>query len=188
MTLLPFAGVAWILNKTGQSHQLVNAFAGFMNSPGQKRKAFAGYMPDAYDVIVATFAKSGTNWAMQIALQIAYYLLLTFGGMKRAPQAMIERIAAWMDVSLTPAQLARVVEKSSFAYMKAHEDNFVPPLSLFGRTKRLGTLMRNGKAGTSDELIDLKRQAAIDRFCMAELQRRGSDFPYSQIFDVAPAD
>lgn len=31
-----------------------------------------GYWPDADDIFIATFAKSGTNWAMQTALQIAW--------------------------------------------------------------------------------------------------------------------
>lgn len=36
------------------------------------RAAFAGYTPTERDVVVATYMKSGTNWAMQICQQLAY--------------------------------------------------------------------------------------------------------------------
>ena len=105
LPLLPLVGMAWILNKLGQSNYLVKGFAGFMNSPKQKRKAFAGYEPSAN------------------------VLLLIYGEMKQNPQAIIKQIADWMGVGLTPAQLEKVVEKSSFAYMKANEDRPEPVLS-----------------------------------------------------------
>lgn len=47
------------------------AFSRMFSEEG-RRRAFAGYRPDGHDVFVATFGKSGTNWMMQIALQIAY--------------------------------------------------------------------------------------------------------------------
>jgi hypothetical protein len=87
LPLLPLVGMAWILNKLGQSNYLVKGFAGFMNSPKQKRKAFAGYEPSAN------------------------VLLLIYGQMKQNPQAIIKQIAVWMGVILTPAQLEKVVEK-----------------------------------------------------------------------------
>ncbi|HEX2621029.1 MAG TPA: sulfotransferase domain-containing protein, partial [Phototrophicaceae bacterium] len=34
--------------------------------------AFAGYQPDEHDVLICTYFKSGTNWAMQICQQIAW--------------------------------------------------------------------------------------------------------------------
>jgi hypothetical protein len=277
-----------------------------MNAPKQKRKAFANYTPTARDVIVATYAKSGTNWAMQIALQIAYYgeaefsfihdlvpwpdtpmpvikaklkdktlaqkaptglrvikthwerpyvpytpeakylvvlrdpkevfvsgyffahsmfsatlqfdytadewldlftsekyifgswaehtaswwacrnhenvLILHYGEMKRDPIANIERVAKLLDVSLTTAQLEKVAYKSDFAYMKTHETQFAPPVPSLRNTKLVGTLIRSGAAGMSEELIESQKQAIIDRFCQAELKRLGSDFPYTDYF------
>ena len=40
---------------------------GHASSDARKAKVFAGYEPDERDVFVATFPKSGTNWAMQMA-------------------------------------------------------------------------------------------------------------------------
>lgn len=41
---------------------------------GSKRMSeeFAGYAPNAHDVLVCSYFKSGTNWTMQIALQVAW--------------------------------------------------------------------------------------------------------------------
>ncbi len=33
---------------------------------------FSGYVPDAHDVLVCSYGKSGTNWTIQIALEIAH--------------------------------------------------------------------------------------------------------------------
>jgi hypothetical protein len=41
-------------------------------SGGRFERVFRGYEPTASDVFVSTFAKSGTNWMMQIAHQVAF--------------------------------------------------------------------------------------------------------------------
>jgi len=303
---IPVAGVAALLNKLGQSRRLLDGMAALINSPRVKRRAFAGYTPTTSDVIVATYAKSGTNWAMQIALQIAYYgdaefnfihdlvpwpdaplpviraklsdptlarraptglrvikthwdqpfvpyspeakyivivrdpkevfvsgyyfaqamfgsiigfdytaedwlerflsdryafgswpvhtaswwpfrdrdnvLLVTYGELKRDPRAFIRRAAETMRVTLNDAQLEKVVEKSSFSYMKTHEDRFAPQIGLFGAKQ--GRMFRQGSAGASGELITAEQQARIDWFAMSELRRLGSDFPYADLFDA----
>jgi Sulfotransferase domain len=61
----------WLLTKLGFEAALVT----LMNrrqSKGQIQKAFQDYVPTSSDVFVSTFAKSGTNWMMQIAHQIAF--------------------------------------------------------------------------------------------------------------------
>jgi len=59
----------WVLVKLGREPLL----ATLMGRSGRHfDKAFAGYAPTAHDVFVTTFAKSGTNWMMQIAHQIAF--------------------------------------------------------------------------------------------------------------------
>jgi hypothetical protein len=296
--------------KLGQSSRMLRLMGRNSNAPSTKRRAFAGYTPTAADVIVATFAKSGTNWMMQIAQQIAYFgeaefeylhelipwpeapmtnvparlsdaaiaakaptglrvikthyerdyvpfspvakyivvvrdpkdvfvssyyfgketfgaltgidyslaewlelfqtadfifgswaehtaswwsvrdepnvLLLIYDEMKRDPRQGIQRVAELMAVPLTAAQLDKVVTKSSFAYMKTHEHLFSLPPPPFG-SNMSPTLIRKGESGASAELITQAQQAVIDRFCQAELQRLGSDFPYTAVFPVVSA-
>ncbi len=62
----------WIGLKLGFKRQVLNFAAKQMQSERLKRRAFQDYQPTARDVFVCTYAKSGTNWMMQIAYQIAH--------------------------------------------------------------------------------------------------------------------
>lgn len=68
MMLLFF--VADVIKRMGFGKQMVRIAMGRMFTEKLKAQAFAGYEPTEHDVIVATFAKSGTNWMLQIAQQI----------------------------------------------------------------------------------------------------------------------
>jgi hypothetical protein len=277
-----------------------------MFSEKLKRQAFEDYLPDEHDVFIATFAKSGTNWMMQIAQQIAwrgraefdhihdvvpwpdapgpmgvalrdttareaaptglrvikthlateyvpyderatyvtvirdpkevvvsgYYFLggilgvlghitiddwfelfmepdalarnwavhtasfwawrdrpnvvvLSYGELKREPGRWIERVAGAMGVKLSQEELAQVVERASFTWMKEHESQFDPPSSPFATSgAKKGSMIRSGRTGGSDELLSLAQQAAIDRRCQVELAQLDSSFPYAEVFDT----
>jgi hypothetical protein len=43
-------------------------------------------------------------------------------------------------------------------------------------------MIRSGKSGASEELLTKEQQDAVDRRCLAELERLGSDFPYAELF------
>ena len=66
-------GMGRLLSAVGRSEQAMHLIGKHANSHHWKSQAFAGYEPGAHDVFVATFARSGTNWMMQIAQQIACY-------------------------------------------------------------------------------------------------------------------
>lgn len=274
-------------------------------SPRIKRRAFRGFEPDERDVFVATYAKSGTNWMMQIAQQVAYlgdaefdhihqwvswpdspganpvplsdtsardaaptglriikthlepefvpycekatYLtvirdpkevvvssyyfiggafgmldyvgiddwfeffmqpngvadtwaahtagywswrhranveVFDFGEVKREPERCIQRVAGVMGVELDHAQFAKVSERASFEYMKAHESQFGPPQAPFGRRRPPTLMIRRGETGASDELLSRTQQAAVDRHCQRKLLALGSDFPYRERFTI----
>ncbi len=50
----------------------IRTLIGHANSDARKARVFARYVPTAHDVFVTTYSKSGTNWAMQMAVQIAW--------------------------------------------------------------------------------------------------------------------
>jgi len=71
MFYLVFFPLNWLLTKLGFESVLVS-----MMNRGQTRKkvkeAFQDYVPTEHDVFVSSFAKSGTNWMMQIAHQVSF--------------------------------------------------------------------------------------------------------------------
>ena len=58
--------------KLGFGKQVLSFMGRSMNAPKRKRQAFATYTPSQHDVVVCTYAKSGTNWMLQIVTQVAH--------------------------------------------------------------------------------------------------------------------
>jgi aryl sulfotransferase len=110
-------------------------------------------------------------------------LFLTYDGMRADLSKAVDKIAAFMDVQLTPEERASVIERSSFAYMKKIEHKFEAPGAPWASPK--GSMMRRGKSGASGELITQEQQRRIDDYWRAELGRIGCDFPYDAAFNVA---
>jgi hypothetical protein len=296
--------MVWIGSKLGFKRQVLALATKQMQGERLKRRAFQDYQPTRHDVFVCTYAKSGTNWMMQIAYQIAHrgrgeythihhvvpwpeapmprivklsdehtyraaptglrvikthlespyvpyspeakyivvvrdpkdvlvssyhfsgglmggamvpmdewltmfltsnfqygswtehlasywpwrnrrnVLVLTFEEMKQDLAGSVRRIAHLMEVELSAEELALVVEKSSFQYMKQIDHKFVPqrpfPFNRMGKP----VMIRKGERGAASELLTCKQQAQIDRHIRAELQQRECDFPYDSAFTV----
>jgi len=62
----------WFMNAIGKPGALFNFVGKRGRNPKRLNKVFTGYTPDNGDIFVSTFSKSGTNWMMQIAHQIAW--------------------------------------------------------------------------------------------------------------------
>lgn len=107
-------------------------------------------------------------------------LVLTFAEMKQDLETAVRRLATLMNVDLTDVELEKVVEKSSFAYMKANEAQFAPPSPV--ATKEPIELIRKGKTGEFAKALTPAQQAQVDRTAKADLQRLGSDFPYDAYY------
>jgi hypothetical protein len=297
--MLPFVLLLQVLKRVGLAKPLLSRAFKNATSREKKLQAFAGYSATEHDVFVATFSKSGTNWMMQIAQQVAYrgesefvhvhdvvpwpdsivgdavplsdttsrdqsptglrvikthleaefipydekavyltvlrdpkevfvssyhflggvfgvlpevtlhdwfdvfmqpgalgrmwaehtasfwawrdrpnVLVLDFGEVKRDSRGCIVRVAKVMGVELTAAELDRVVERSSFEYMRAHEAQFAPPKPPFTKEGDRPRMVRSGKTGDSGDSLTPAQQAAIDRMCQEELRDLGSDYPY----------
>ncbi|MCA9660774.1 MAG: sulfotransferase domain-containing protein [Myxococcales bacterium] len=266
-------------------------------------RAFTGYRPTEHDVFVATFAKSGTNWAMQLCVQIAhrgaaefdhihdvvawpdmtlprivalddagprlrsptglrvikthlsadkvpyspaaryvtfirdpkevavsaYHFVLgmlgvrhrvsprewvdlwtdrgllgsawaehtaSFWALRERPNVLVRTfnqvkgdlggtiaaLAEHMGVELTPEELSAVIERGSFPYMRAHEEQFAPPQLPLSRPDQHPRMIRRGESGRSDELLSVDERRRIDAFSRAELLTLSSDFPYDEAF------
>jgi hypothetical protein len=132
------------------------------------------------------------SWAEHTAGYWAWHtrenvLFLNFDDMKKDHRGTVNRIAQFMGVALDEAQVQKVVDKSDFRYMKAIDEKFAPVIPFMVRNQDEPIMMRRGQAGASSELITPDQQAAIDRFCQAELRRLHSDFPYAEMFTTAAA-
>ena len=108
-------------------------------------------------------------------------LFLTYEQMQENPEAMVIKIAEFLGVELDAAQLQKVLQLSSYDYMRNNDHKFHfsvgSPL-----TPPHGKMIRQGKKGKSAELISAAQQIQIDDFCRQKLVDLGSDFPYTEHF------
>jgi hypothetical protein len=122
--LLPSLAQMWFLYKTRRYKEFCYLFNRAMRTTKQKQAAFAGYTPTKHDVFVCTYAKSGTYWTMQIALQIAHY--------GEAEFEHVHDVIPWPDVFMPTAvtlEDKRPQEESptGLRVIKTHlESEFVP--------------------------------------------------------------
>lgn len=63
----------WALQKTGRAVPALGRMSARQRKTYEEQNPFRGYVPGKQDVFVATFAKSGTNWMMQIAHQLIWH-------------------------------------------------------------------------------------------------------------------
>ncbi len=109
-------------------------------------------------------------------------LFVLFEDLKRDPAAVIRQVALFLGVApLTEAELARVVEKTSFAYMQKHQDNFEmhPPHILQTNAE----LFVSGGANRHQDVPEEVR-ARIAAWSAAELA--GSAFPVARSYPDLP--
>lgn len=301
----------WLLKISGKPAALMRTIGKKQFSPKRNSKVFADYIPDEGDIFVSTFSKSGTNWMMQIAHQIAWQgegefenihdvvcwpdvpgkrservstplrsdllktlsptgmrvikthlasqyvpysekakylivvrdpkevfvssypfvkgvagplmpsvdvwlklfftqewpmnfgntwaqhtagywamkdrpnvLVLSYSKLKHDPETGIREVAKTLEVDLSEEQLAKVVEKSSFNYMKKINRKFAPSDTSSLPWAKGFTMIREGKTGNSSELISPEQQRLIDEHFMQELKDLHSDFPYDDFFQT----
>jgi hypothetical protein len=67
------APAGFLFQKLGMMERVAGSMAARQRIKLAKQNAFSNYTPTAHDVFVMTFAKSGTNWMMQIAHQLLFH-------------------------------------------------------------------------------------------------------------------
>lgn len=118
----------------------------------------------------------------QAAQSRSNVLFVHFEEMRANLPATVDRVAAHLDVRLSPAERDAVVYKSQFDYMKAYEERFsMAPPSPFGDT---GDFMPSGRADRHTDVM-LPERARIIAFCRERL--RGSSYPIARFYpDIMP--
>ena len=111
---------------------------------------------------------------------------LTYEQMQADRPGVVRALAQFLGVDLTDAQRAQVLERSGYAYMKAHDHKYHQspgtPFSPPG-----GQMIRAGRHGGSGELLSPTQQTRIDDWCRARMRALGSDFPYDAFYGGADA-
>jgi len=126
-------------------------------------------------------ANAAAFWAERYRPNV---LVMSFKSMKRDLEGTVRRVAEFLDIHVSEEVIQEVCRKASFSYMKSIDEKFAPGrMSISGKG---ATMMRQGKQGSSGELLTPAQQTEIDEHCIAELKRLGSDLPYEEFADSAP--
>jgi len=81
------------LDMLGWAPGALAAASARMRKKGAAKNPFRTYSPTSHDVFVAAYVKSGTNWMMQIAHQLAFH--------GQAEYEHIHSVVPWPDVTLS---------------------------------------------------------------------------------------
>lgn len=111
----------------------------------------------------------------------ANVLFMTYEEMKKDLPGTVDRIAAFLQIDLTPEERGEVVRQSGFAYMKQIQHKFDPGM-ITPWSRPEGRVIRRGESGGSNELLTPAQQKRIDDHWRAELERLRCDFPYDEAF------
>ncbi len=91
--------VVWGLEKTGRVERAFRRMSARQKKTFEEKNPFRGYVPGKQDVFVATYAKSGTNWMMQIAHQLIWH--------GRGEFEHIHSVVPWPDTQVMPPFMQR---------------------------------------------------------------------------------
>src|ERR1700688_1025651 len=94
-----FAPIMWGTQKFGVAEKMLASLNDKRELEFVKKNPFRGYVPGKQDVIVMTYAKSGTNWMMQIALQLIYHAKAEFDH--------IHNLVPWPDAKLISPMMSK---------------------------------------------------------------------------------
>jgi hypothetical protein len=93
------APLMWALEKTGRAERVFARRTVRLRKAFEEKNPFRDYVPDKQDVFVATYAKSGTNWMMQIAHQLIWHGMGEF--------EHIHSVVPWPDTELMGPAMRR---------------------------------------------------------------------------------
>ena len=165
----------------------------FVSSYHFTRAMVLGPLMPSVEAWLETYLSADTalgSWARHLASgwrlrDSGNVLFLTYESMRADLPATVDKIAAFMGVTLQPDERAAVIERSTFAYMKKIGHKFDAPGAPWANS--VGSMMRRGESGKSAELISAQQQRRIDDYWRRELADLGCDFPYDAEFAAGDA-
>jgi Sulfotransferase domain len=113
-----------------------------------------------------------------------HVLLLTYEQLSSDLASCVRQIAAFIGRELPPERLPTIVERSSFAFMKAHEQKFDPALEiLWEQGVQLKMFLRRGKAGEGAVALSDEQRAHFQRAFRDQFAALGMPFNLDSLPD-----
>ena len=138
------------------------------------------FLSDNFPVGGSWAANTAGYWAERHRPNV---MIVSFKLMKKDLKGTVLRVADFLDIHVSDEVINSVCEQSSFEYMQRIDEKF--RLWKMSPWKDPGAMIRKGRQGGSSELLSPGQQRQIDAYCMGELKRLGSNFPYEQFCDIA---
>ncbi|MEM7271250.1 MAG: sulfotransferase domain-containing protein [Pseudomonadota bacterium] len=105
----------------------------------------------------------------------------TYSEMRRGGETSLNELIDFLEVDLSADERTAVAERASIEWMRANEARFAPPDLPLGRGYSKAKLVDAGRVGSGADLPDGMAEQ-IAEFCIAELARLRSDFPFEEKF------
>jgi hypothetical protein len=148
-------------------HHLMNMTDSARDMAGHQRPASFTAHVDNWLGSAAWFRNVKSWWPYRDHEKV---LLLRYKDLKRDLGEVVDQIAAFLDWELNPEQKAKVLEYSSFDWMKAHDEKFSRQTESGVASFKPGRFIRQGKVGAYKELITPALEKKILDRAHAELE------------------
>ncbi len=148
-------------------HHLMNMTDAAREASGHQRPASFAAHVDNWLEFAAWYRNVKSWWPYRDHEKV---LLLRYQDLKRDLGECVDQIAGFLGWTLTPEQKAKVLEYSSFAWMKAHDDKFSGQSESGKPSFRPGQFIRQGKVGAYRDLMTPELEKKILDRARAELE------------------
>ena len=148
-------------------HHLMNMTDSARDMAGHHRPASFAAHVDTWLKFAAWFRNIKSWWPYRDHEKV---LLLRYQDLKRDLGASVDQIDEFLGWGLTPEQKAKVLEYSSFDWMKAHDEKFSGQTESGNYLFKPGRFIRQGKVGAYTDLITPELEKKILDRTHAELE------------------
>jgi hypothetical protein len=132
-----------------------------LNFNGDFEQFFELFLKGGYRNHPTWFEHVGQWWENRRNLDV---LFLTYEELKRDREGAIRKILAFCGKEVGPEKFARIVERSSFAFMKQHEDKLdTLTWRLMEEKMRIGNFIRKGEVGGWKECLSREQEELFQR-------------------------